>query len=160
MALRYDEISEILKLIDGSSCDEFVLETADLKLVVRRRGADGAAVLYEPAPSAPRLSATPAGTPAPQAIKAPAKVAETTHDAGEVVRAPMVGTFYRSPSPGAPPFVEVGNKVNKGDPICIIEVMKLFTTIHAEWSGTVTEIGAPNAHLVEYGQMLFVITPD
>jgi len=156
MALRYDEISEILKLIDGSSCDEFVLETADLKLVVRRRGAGGAAVPYEPPPSAPRLSAAPAGTPAPQA----AMVTEATHDAGEVVRAPMVGTFYRSPSPGAPPFVEVGSKVNKGDPICIIEVMKLFTTIHAEWSGTVVEIGAPNAHLVEYGQMLFVIAPD
>lgn len=69
----------------------------------------------------------------------------------------MVGTFYRSPSPGAPPFVEIGSKVKKGDPICIIEVMKLFTTIHAEWSGTVKEIGAENAELVEYGQMLFVI---
>jgi acetyl-CoA carboxylase biotin carboxyl carrier protein len=156
MALRYDEISEILKLIDGSSCDEFVLETADLKLVVRRRGAGGAAVPYEPEPSAPRLSAAPAATPAPQA----SKVTETAHGAGEVVRSPMVGTFYRSPSPGAAPFVEVGSKVKKGDPICIIEVMKLFTTIHAEWNGTIAEIGAPNAHLVEYGQMLFVIAPD
>ena len=72
----------------------------------------------------------------------------------------MVGTFYRSPSPGAPPFVEIGSKVNKGDPICIIEVMKLFTTIHADWSGIVKEIGAENATLVEYGQMLFVIAPD
>jgi len=63
-------------------------------------------------------------------------------------------------APGAPSFVEVGSKVKKGDPICIIEVMKLFTTIAAEWGGTVTEIGAGNAQLVEYGQMLFVITPD
>jgi acetyl-CoA carboxylase biotin carboxyl carrier protein len=156
MALRYDEISEILKLIDGSSCDEFVLETADLKLVVRRRGAGGAAVPYELEPTAPRLSAASAATPAPKA----AKITETAHGAGEVVRSPMVGTFYRSPSPGAAPFVEVGSKVKKGDPICIIEVMKLFTTIHAEWSGTIAEIGAPNAHLVEYGQMLFVIAPD
>lgn len=72
----------------------------------------------------------------------------------------MVGTFYRSPSPDAPPFVEVGTEVEKGDPICIIEVMKLFTTIHAEWSGTVEEIGAENGTLVEYGQMLFVIAPE
>jgi acetyl-CoA carboxylase biotin carboxyl carrier protein len=72
----------------------------------------------------------------------------------------MVGTFYRSPSPDAPPFVNIGNTVNKGDPICIIEVMKLFTTINAEWSGTVKEIGAENAQLVEYGQMLFVIAPE
>ena len=72
----------------------------------------------------------------------------------------MVGTFYRSPSPGAPPFVEIGTRVKQGDPICIIEVMKLFTTIHAEWNGSVREIGSENGQLVEYGQMLFVITPD
>ena len=77
-----------------------------------------------------------------------------------VVKSPMVGTFYRAPSPGAPAFVEVGSKVKKGDPICIIEVMKLFTTIHAEWSGTVAEVGPENAQLVEYGQMLFVIAPE
>src|SRR4051794_11210532 len=111
MALRYDEISEILKLIDGSSCDDFVLETADLKLVVRRHGAAGAAAPYEPAPSAPGLSAAAAAIPAPQAIKASAKATTTTQGAGEVVRSPMVGTFYRSPSPDAPPFVEVGSKV-------------------------------------------------
>ncbi len=157
MTVRYDEISEILKVIDGSSCDEFVLETPDVKLVVRRRGAGGPAI--EPAPSAPRPAAS-AAAPAP-AQAAPRASAGPAAPAGAgAVTAPMVGTFYRSPSPGAPPFVEVGSKVKKGDPICIIEVMKLFTTIHAEWSGTVAEIGAPNAHLVEYGQMLFVITPD
>lgn len=141
MTLSYDEISEILKLIDESSCDEFVLETGDIKLVVRRRGA------IAPSPAAPI-------EPAPRPI------ATRSEAAANVVPAPMVGTFYRSPSPGAPPFVDVGSKVTKGDPICIIEVMKLFTTIHAEWSGTVTEIGAENASLVEYGQMLFVIVPD
>lgn len=157
MTVRYDEISEILKVIDGSSCDEFVLETPDIKLVVRRRGAGGPAI--EPTSSAPRPAAS-AAAPAP-AQATPWASSEPAAPAGAgAVTAPMVGTFYRSPSPGASPFVEVGSKVKKGDPICIIEVMKLFTTIHAEWSGTVAEIGAPNAHLVEYGQMLFVITPD
>ena len=75
------------------------------------------------------------------------------------MRAPMVGTFYRSPSPGAPPFVEVGSRVRKGDALCIVEVMKLFTTIAAERDGTIAEIGAENAALVEYGQMLFVMKP-
>ncbi|HWB44531.1 MAG TPA: acetyl-CoA carboxylase biotin carboxyl carrier protein [Hyphomicrobiaceae bacterium] len=157
MGLRYDEINEILKLIDNSSCDEFVLETEDIKLVVRRRGANnhsvaatGADTLFVGKPkSAPQA-------PAPQAPALRAKAQATSN----VVLAPMVGTFYRSPSPGEPPFVEVGSKVNKGDPICIIEVMKLFTTISAEWSGTVKEIGAENGALVEYGQMLFVIGPD
>lgn len=92
-------------------------------------------------------------------MQSAARPTTTNHVTANTVSAPMVGTFYRSPAPGAPPFVEVGSKVTKGDPICIIEVMKLFTTIHAEWSGTVTEIGAENASLVEYGQMLFVIVP-
>jgi acetyl-CoA carboxylase biotin carboxyl carrier protein len=154
MGLSYDEISEILKLIDGSSCDEFVLETEDIKLVVRRRGANRHDV----------ISNEDAGTifvGSSEPAQQPPLARATAHAiSGHVVSAPMVGTFYRSPSPGAPPFVEIGSKVKKGDPICIIEVMKLFTTIHAEWSGTVKEIGAENATLVEYGQMLFVVAPE
>jgi acetyl-CoA carboxylase biotin carboxyl carrier protein len=154
MALSYDEISEIFKIIDESSCDEFVLETDDIKLVVRRRGAAGPAIESS-------LSAEDVSEPASAATQTVSQtVGQRTAPAANAVSAPMVGTFYRSPSPGAPPFVEVGGKVEKGDPIGIIEVMKLFTTIHAEWSGTVTEVGAENATLVEYGQMLFVIKPD
>lgn len=159
MGLRYDEVSDILKLIDGSSCDEFILETEEIKLVVRRRSASGAADPFEPTQISSNFAATPSvWAPPPQAPR-PATAPETTHDAAQVVRSPMVGTFYRAPSPEALPFVEVGSKINKGDPICIIEVMKLFTTIHAEWGGTVTEIGAENAQLVEYGQMLIMISP-
>jgi len=154
MALSYDEISEIFKIIDESSCDEFVLETDDIKLVVRRRGAAGPAI--ESSPSTASVS-EPAAVPA-QTL--PRTVGKRPAPAANMVTAPMVGTFYRSPSPEAPPFVEVGGKVKEGDPIGVIEVMKLFTTMHAEWSGTVTEVGAENATLVEYGQMLFVIKPD
>ena len=75
------------------------------------------------------------------------------------VTAPMVGTFYRSPSPDAPPFVEIGTVVHPGQPLCIIEVMKLFTTINAEFAGRVTQIGAEVGELVEYGRTLFVIEP-
>ena len=75
------------------------------------------------------------------------------------VRAPMVGTFYRGPSPEAPPFVEPGKVVAEGDPLCLIEVMKLFTTVTAEAAGRVVEICAENAAMVEYGQALFVIEP-
>jgi acetyl-CoA carboxylase biotin carboxyl carrier protein len=74
-----------------------------------------------------------------------------------MVTAPMVGTFYRAPSPGAPPFVESGAQVKEGDALCLIEVMKLFTTIYAPCSGRVADVGADNGELVEYGQMLFVI---
>jgi acetyl-CoA carboxylase biotin carboxyl carrier protein len=171
MGLSYDEISEILKLIDGSSCDEFVLETEDIKLVVRRRSKNGLASSVDVARSQsvqssaaalpPVQSATPASTiTEPVVPPTPRSVPSAAERAGlHVVPAPMVGTFYRSPSPGAPPFVEVGSKVAKGDPLCIIEVMKLFTTIHAEIHGIIAEIGADDATLVEYGQMLFVMTP-
>jgi acetyl-CoA carboxylase biotin carboxyl carrier protein len=172
MGLSYDEISEILKLIDGSSCDEFVLETEDIKLVVRRRSKNGLASSVDVARSRsvqssaaappPVQSATPASASTePVVPPTPRSVPSAAEEAGlHVVPAPMVGTFYRSPSPGAPPFVEVGSKVAKGDPLCIIEVMKLFTTIHAEIHGIIAEIGADDATLVEYGQMLFVMTPE
>ena len=71
----------------------------------------------------------------------------------------MVGTFYRAPSPDAPPFVEVGTVVKAGQPLCLIEVMKLFTTINSEIGGRIAQIGADNGELVEYGRTLFVIEP-
>ncbi len=71
----------------------------------------------------------------------------------------MVGTFYRAPSPDSPPFVEVGSVVRQGQPLCIIEVMKLFTTINSDVAGRLVQIGAENGELVEYGRTLFVIEP-
>jgi acetyl-CoA carboxylase biotin carboxyl carrier protein len=162
MELRYDEIGEILKLIDSSSCDEFILETEGLKLVVRRRSGNGAAPPPASDPASAGSTVVPAASsPAP----APARSAAAAVDQGapegmHILRAPMVGTFYRSPAPGAAPFVQVGTTVKAGDPLCIIEVMKLFTTLSAEAGGRVAEIGAGDGELVEYGQMLFVIKPN
>lgn len=156
MNLRYDEIAEILKAIDSSSCDELVVETAEVKLVVRRNGAGGAPIREA---SAPAL----ASAVAPAVAVPPAPTAEVAAiDAGVnqiVIAAPMVGTFYRAPSPDAPPFVEIGSIVRKDQPVCLIEVMKLFTTINAEQDGRVVQIGAQNGELVEFGQTLFVIEP-
>ena len=163
MSLSYDDIAEILKIIDGSSCDELIVETGDLKLVIRRNGAgtayspshDVAPVAAKPtaaaAPKPAPAASAPAATPPPKAAAAGARQIE--------VPAPMVGTFYRSPSPDAPPFVEVGTAVRKGQPLCLIEVMKLFTTITSEHDGRIVQIGAENAELVEYGRTLFVIEP-
>lgn len=158
--LRYSEVGEILSLIDSSSCTEVILETEGIKLVVRRGGAEGTGggQSEQPVPVAvPASAPSAASTPAPTK-PAPAMSGSTGGDG--FVGAPMVGTFYRAPSPDSPPFVEVGSKVNTGDPICVIEVMKLFTTVHAEVAGTVTEIGATDAQLVEYGQMIFIIKPE
>jgi acetyl-CoA carboxylase biotin carboxyl carrier protein len=165
MRLRYEDISEILKIIDSSSCDEFLLETEDIKLVVRRRGANGPipSVSTQPlAPSAPvSADSDPPAAHTPALQSAASAAPSPTGDEGRhVVRAPMVGTFYRAPSPGQPPFVDIGAAVQEGDPLCIIEVMKLFTTIYADRGGTVVEIGANDSEPVEYGQALFVIETD
>ena len=154
MSLTYDEIAEIIKLIDSSSCDELVVETGDIKLVVRRNGAaPGAAAEYVERGSAP-VTVSPA---APRKVRAASKVEAA---AGQIeVTAPMVGTFYRAPNPEAAPFVDVGTVVGVGDPLCLIEVMKLFTTINAEAAGRIVQIGAENGELVEYGRALFVIEP-
>ncbi|HYA76392.1 MAG TPA: acetyl-CoA carboxylase biotin carboxyl carrier protein [Burkholderiaceae bacterium] len=107
------------------------------------------------------LAAPPAVAPAaaPAVAGAPAAAPTTTPEpaAGQVVKSPMVGTFYRSPSPEAKPFVEVGQTVKPGDTLCIIEAMKLLNEIEAEIGGAIREILVENGQAVEYGQALFVI---
>ena len=158
MSLRYEEIAEILKAIDSSSCDELVVETGELKLEARRNGAAGAPtpVREASAPAAASASASATARPAPAAAPTP-KIEAGSNQA--MITAPMVGTFYRAPSPDAAPFVEIGSVVRKGEPVCLIEVMKLFTTINAEHDGRIVEIAAQNGELVEFGQTLFVINP-
>jgi len=157
MTLRYDEVAEILKIIDSSNCDEISIETPEIKLFVRRSGAGGAETI--PSPSGPAVS-----QPAPASeIKAHTPRPEEGKivlAAGQFeITAPMVGTFFRAQSPAAPPFVEIESVVSKGQPLCLIEVMKLFTTVHAEQDGRVVHIGAENGEFVEYGRTLFVFEP-
>ncbi|NLY26600.1 MAG: acetyl-CoA carboxylase biotin carboxyl carrier protein [Alcaligenaceae bacterium] len=97
------------------------------------------------------VAAAPAQAAAPVAPAAPAA------PSGHVVKAPMVGTFYRAPNPGASPFVEVGQSVKEGEPLCIIEAMKLLNEIEADKAGVIKEILVENGEPVEYGQPLFVI---
>jgi acetyl-CoA carboxylase biotin carboxyl carrier protein len=163
VSLTYDEIAEIIKLIDSSSCDELVVETGDIKLVVRRNGTSaGATAEYVERGSAP-VTVSPAA-PRKARAAAPKVAAADAADAtaaGQIeVAAPMVGTFYRAPSPEARAFVDVGDVVGVGDALCLIEVMKLFTTINAEVAGRIVQIGAENGELVEYGRTLFVIEPS
>ena len=166
MPLTYKDVAEILKLIDASDCEELVVEVEDLRLVVRRRGAGGKAeAVLEDAGG--RLAGSAADFAAPVDSRAPApadskaKVAPAAPADGRIeLRAPMVGTFYRSPGPQEPPFVELGDRVAAGDPLCLIEVMKLYTTLEAQAPGRIVEIAVENEALVEHDQVLFVIEPD
>ncbi|MCU4160388.1 hypothetical protein AiwAL_09725 [Acidiphilium sp. AL] len=151
MALTYKDVADIIKIIDASQCDEVIVELADTKIVVRR--STGA-----PAPQ-PQLQRPPQMPPPAEAKPAVASASSDT-DAGTdgaILRSPMTGTFYRAPSPKDPPFVDVGSAVKKGDILCTIEVMKLFTTILAEAEGIVTRIYTQNAELVQIDQPLFRI---
>ena len=153
MSLTYDDIAEIIKLVDSSSCDELVIETNDIKLVVRRNGA----------PAAPAAEYTERGSSPTKVVpvSAPAAAVSTVEAAaGQIeVAAPMVGTFYRAPSPEAPAFVEVGSVVSQGEPLCLIEVMKLYTTIPAPAAGMLEAIAVEDGAPVEFDQLLFVINP-
>ena len=162
MTLRYDEVADLIKIIDASACDELILETAEIKLVVRRNTGGTPVAISTPAPVArPRASAPDEPTHAAPAIPTATPHAGTVLAAaaqgGRTVRAPMVGTFYRASSPEAAPFVDVGTVVAQGDPLCVIEVMKLFTTVYAEAGGRIAQICAADAEFVEYDRVLFVI---
>lgn len=165
MALTFHEVAEILKLVDASDCEELILEVEGTKLVVRR-AANGAMTRDDaalPIASAPSVapSSSPAATPT-SPIPAPVAGRSAMPSAPGLieVRAPMVGTFYRRPSPQEAVFVEIGQTVQKGQPLCLIEVMKLFTTIEAEVAGTVEAIVPDDGALVEFDQLLFRIKPS
>ena len=145
MSLTAADVAEIMRLLEQSSFDELTLEMEGIKLSLRR-GAPAAAVA-----APPTLALAPTATPAP--VQSPAR--STSADPNvQNVPAPLLGTFYRSPKPGAPPFVEVGAIVAEDTVVAIIEVMKLMNTVRAGVHGTVVEILPVDGALVEYGEPL------
>ena len=154
--LTYDDLLRIVELIKATEhFSEFRLKVGDIEVELRHRKS----ATSKPA-SCPVTKEVIEPPVAGSAERVTPTAPPTWPDGSVVIRSPMVGTFYRAPAPGAPPFVDVDQAVKPDTVVGIIEVMKLFTTIHAEWSGTVKEIGGENAELVEYGQMLFVIAPE
>ncbi len=155
MALTHKDVTEILKIIDESDLDELVIEIAGARLEIHRRGPDEKAEVS----FTPQLETDENSIIHDESEELPTVDTASTsrrHD-GVEVRAPMVGTFYRKSAPGEPPFVEVGSMVAAGDSLCLIEVMKLFTTIEAPASGEILEIQAEDSEMVEHDQLLFVI---
>ena len=165
MPLTHSDIAEIIRLVDQSTLDELVVEVGDLTVEVRRKGAAASRASATPAPAAPAASPAPApSTPpvpaAPAPESAPAAPGEPDLHEGQVaVRSPMVGTFYRRPSPDEPPYVDVGSEVEVDAPLGLVEVMKLYTTIYAKTPGRIARICANDAELVEYDQILFIVDP-
>ncbi len=172
--INQEDVFLILKLLEESPFDELELDTGDIRLHAKKRGslqdlgnmgrsdsppmpvsglqAKGAEISLKNQQdlSGPgRAPARPEGVPGP--------LDEKVMEGLVAIKAPMLGTFYRTPKPGAPPFVEVGAMVNEDDPVCIIEVMKLFNTVKAGIRGRIAKICAEQGQLVEYQQVLFLL---
>ena len=149
------KLKTLIDLVSDSNVSELEITEAEGKVRIVKSGpAPVAMVTQMAAPVAAPVAAAPAA--APVAAPAPAAAPEAA-PAGHQVKSPMVGTFYRSSSPGAKSFVEVGSQVKEGDTICIIEAMKILNEIEADKSGTITQILAENGQAVEYGAPLFII---
>ncbi len=164
--LNYAELLQILQLIKSApQFGELHLKFGEVEIDVTRGVPRSVVteVLPAEASAASDVSETPPSPPAPPPARAQparsASSAEQPSPKAAVVRSPMVGTFYRAPAPGAPPFVEIGQIVEPSTTICIIEVMKLMSSITAGTRGTVTQILVNNADMVEYDQALVVIEP-
>ena len=154
------KLKTLIDLVSESNVSELEITEAEGKVRIVKSGTTVVqqymAAAPAPAAAAPAAVAVPE-LPAPTAAEAAAASAAAEEAAGHVVKSPMVGTFYRASSPGAKSFVEVGNVVQEGDTICIIEAMKIRNEIEADKSGTVTRILCENGQAVEYGQPLLVI---
>jgi acetyl-CoA carboxylase biotin carboxyl carrier protein len=167
--LKIHEIREIIKLIDQSSINEFNLETEGAKVTLKKSAGTETVVVSQPvaqAPVAAPVAVAPvaaAPVAAPVAAEAPkaAPAAAASDDANlHKIVSPMVGTFYSSPEPGKPPYVQAGDKVNASKVVCIVEAMKLFNEIEAEVNGEIVKVLVEDGQLVEYGQPLFLVKPE
>lgn len=145
------KLKKLIDLVDESGIAELEITEGEEKVRITRYGQAPAMIYQQPAP----VAAAPAAASAPAA--AAAAPAVEAQPEGHVVTSPMVGTFYRTPSPDAKPFVEVGQTVNVGDTLCIIEAMKLLNEIEADKSGVIKAVLVENGQPVEYGESLFII---
>ncbi|MBT1711280.1 acetyl-CoA carboxylase biotin carboxyl carrier protein [Fulvivirgaceae bacterium PWU5] len=162
--MKTSEIRDLIDFISTTGLNEVNIETKELKLHVKRE--PDQKVFKSTPVMAPTVAAAPAAAPVAQAAVAPvsaprAEAAPVASGKNTIdIKSPMIGTFYRSSNPESPSFVSVGDKVSKGQTVCIIEAMKLFNEIESEVSGTIVKVMVENSSPVEYDQVLFVVEPD
>lgn len=171
--MNVKEIIELVDFISKKRLEEVKIETEAIKLSIKKSAAQNkvveqtvvhtapavaAAPVAAPA-AAPVPAAVPAAAPAPE-VKAEAPAAASNEDNLIPVKSPMIGTFYRSANPESPSFANVGDKIEKGQTVCIVEAMKLFNEIESDVSGTIVKVMVENAQPVEYDQVLFLVDPS
>ncbi len=158
--MNLTQIQELIKFVAKSGVSEVEIEQKDFKITIKTPAGKkevqvlaAQAPVYAPAP-------TPMAAAAPAPASAPTPVAPAADTKYITIKAPMIGTFYRSAGPGKPVFVSVGDEVKKGQPICIIEAMKLFNEIESDIAGKVVKVLVDDAKPVEYDQPLFLVDPS
>ncbi|MPZ47355.1 MAG: acetyl-CoA carboxylase biotin carboxyl carrier protein [Betaproteobacteria bacterium] len=159
MSLTHEDVQKILAIVEESDCDEVRLEFGDLKLHLRRRGTSSE-ISQEPRPQNRKDAQSRREFNREAAAPAAPVPVEELPEGVTAVTAPMLGSFYRSASPGEKPFVEQGDKVAPDDTVCLVEVMKLFNSVKAGVGGAVESILVENGALVEYGQPLILIRKE
>jgi acetyl-CoA carboxylase biotin carboxyl carrier protein len=167
MELTEDDVLHILKLIDESKFDYFQLEVGELKITVSKgdpiplaSSPRNVAVSQSPGAAVVEAPKTTPAAPTPSPQSAASNIAATAAAEGLLpITAPLLGTFYVAPEPGAPPFVQVGTAITEDTTVGLIEVMKVFNSVRANVKGTVTQVVAQNGQFVEYGQTLFLVRP-
>lgn len=161
--MKTSEIRDLIDFISKTGLNEVNIETKELKLHVKREPDQKVFKSTSAAPmvttQAPAVQTLPVATQAP-VTQTKAEASSASGGKTLEIKSPMIGTFYRSSNPDTPPFISVGDKVTKGQTVCIIEAMKLFNEIESEVSGTVVKVLLENATPVEYDQVLFVVEPD
>ncbi len=157
--MEYNQIQELLKAVDESSVTKVRVKDGDFEITIEKQTAGAPVAYHMPMQAAPlpQMQAAPAA-PAAATPAAPADAAAASGNA-QTVKSPMIGTFYRSPSPDKPAFINVGDEIRAGQVVCIIEAMKLFNEIESEVSGRVVKVLVDDASPVEYDQPLFLVEP-
>ena len=160
--MKIEQVLELVKAVSESDLTEFKYEEDGVKLSLKKT-CDRIVPVAAPAPAVIPAAPVPAAAPAPAPAVAPAAAAADSADAegtltGNIVKSPLVGTFYAAPSEDAAPFVKVGDSVKEGQVLAIVEAMKLMNEIESDFTGTVKEIRVENGEVVEFGQPLFVIS--
>jgi len=156
------QIHELIKFVHKSGVNEVSIEEKDFKITIKTNQSPTYVNAAIPAPPpAAQVQQVPAAAPVVQAPPVASSLVAAAEDINKyiIIRSPMIGTFYRSSSPDKPSFVEPGDEIQSGQPVCVIEAMKLFNEIEAEVSGRIVKILADNASPVEYDQPLFLVDP-
>jgi acetyl-CoA carboxylase biotin carboxyl carrier protein len=162
MELTQDEVLKILDLIEKSNFDYMQLQVGELKLTVSKGNYVPGAAVATPRQTETAAKSKPEVKESKPKEKIPAPKAKKTQKiaVGVPINAPMVGTFYAAPEPGAPPFVKLGSKIDEETTVGLIEIMKVFNAVQSRVNGVIVDVCVQNSQFVEYGQTLFVVRPD